>query len=199
MSHVDPLKQKELDQHKAIFELVEAAMGFVPNSMLTMARKPGLIESFAALAGTIQGPGGKVDDQLKAMIAFVTSRSAGCNYCMAHTSHTAVEKRGVDAAKLEAIWDYERNELFTDAERAALTVAQGAAQVPNATTTEDFAALKKHFDDEQIVEIVAVISLFGFLNRWNDTMATELESEPVGFASEHLSGHGWSVGKHAAE
>ncbi len=195
MSHITPLTQAELEQHKDIFQLVEGAMGFVPNSMLTMARKPGLLEAFTGLAALIQGPG-KVPDGLKSLIAFVTSRSAGCNYCMAHTSHTAVVKRGVPEEKLNAIWDFERSDLFSDAERAALTVAQGAAQVPNATTAADFAELKKHFDDEQIVEIVGVISLFGYLNRWNDTMATSLETEPVAFADSHLSSHGWKVGKH---
>jgi hypothetical protein len=44
---------------------------------------------------------------------------------------------------------------------------------------------------------VAVISLFGWLNRWNDTMATELEDEPLAFASQHLTANGWSAGKHA--
>jgi alkylhydroperoxidase family enzyme len=68
--------------------------------------------------------------------------------------------------------------LFSDSERAALRVAQGAAQVPNAVTDADFAELKGHYTDAQIVDI-AVISLFGFLNRFDDTMATELEASPL--------------------
>ena len=66
--------------------------------------------------------------------------------------------------------------------------------VPNATGPEHFEQLKKHFTDRQIVEIVAVISLFGFLNRWNDTMATTLESQPGEFARVNLDN--WEVGKH---
>jgi hypothetical protein len=58
------------------------------------------------------------------------------------------------------------------------------------------AALKEHFSDKQCVEIVAVISLFGFLNRWNDTMATTLEDKPRAFAAETIAGAGWDVGKH---
>jgi hypothetical protein len=73
-----------------------------------------------------------------------------------------------------------------------------AAQVPNAVSDADFAELKKHYTDAQIVDIVAVISLFGFLNRFNDTMATELEAPPIEAGKRFLAEKGWSVGKHAA-
>ena len=46
------------------------------------------------------------------------------------------------------------------------------------------------------MELVGVISLFGYLNRWNDTMATELEGKPREFAEATLAGQGWAVGKH---
>src|SRR5262249_57940240 len=84
----------------------------------------------------------------------------------------------ISSAKEEALWEYETSPLFSAAERAALRVAQGAAQVPNAVTDVDFSELKRYYSDAQIVDIVAVIALFGFLNRFNDTMATELESSP---------------------
>jgi alkylhydroperoxidase family enzyme len=58
------------------------------------------------------------------------------------------------------------------------------------------AELKRHWDEGQIVEIIAAIGLFGYLNRWNDTMATQLESEPTEFAESILSDGGWALGKH---
>ena len=91
------------------------------------------------------------------------------------------------AEKIEAVWEYETSPLFSEAERAVLRVAQGAAQTPNAVTDEDFGELRKYWDDGQVVEIVATIAVFGFFNRWNDTMATELESSPLRFAEDHLS------------
>lgn len=57
-------------------------------------------------------------------------------------------------------------------------------------------ALSEHFTDRQVVEIVSVIALFGFLNRWNDTLATTLEDEPVAFAGNTLKSSGWEPGKH---
>jgi hypothetical protein len=110
--------------------------------------------------------------------------------------HTA-ERVGISVEKEDALWTYEASPLFSAAERAALRVAQGAAQVPNAVSNADFAELKRHYSDAQIVDIVAVIALFGFLNRFNDTMATELESSPIEAGKRFLSAKGWSVGKHA--
>ena len=83
----------------------------------------------------------------------MASRAAGCGYCMAHTTHTAA-RVGISAEKEDALWKYETSPLFSEAERAALRVAQGAAQVPNAVTDADFAELKKHYTGAQIVDIV---------------------------------------------
>jgi len=70
--------------------------------------------------------------------------------------------------------------------------------VPNAVTDQDFAELKRHYTDERIVDIVAVIALFGFLNRFNDTMARNSNHTPLEAGKRFLAQKGWSVGKHAA-
>ncbi len=191
MSRLDPPTREELAEHEGLFQLVEAMLGFLPNSMLMMARNKALVDGFAGLAAAVWAPG-KVSDELKALIAFVASRSAGCQYCMAHTAHSALHGRGISAEKFDAVWDYETSPLYSEADRAALVVAQGAGAVPNAVTDEDFTALRKHFDDDEIVEIIAVISLFGWLNRWNDTFGTALEAEPIAHARDHLTTHGWT-------
>jgi len=85
----------------------------------------------------------------------------------------------VEEQKLGAIWDYQTSPLFNAAECAALDLAVAGAAVPNAATDEMFIELKKHWSEDQIVEIVGVIAMFGFLNRWNDTLATPLEDEPI--------------------
>ncbi len=54
----------------------------------------------------------------------------------------------------------------------------------------------RYFDDSEMVEIVAVIALFGFLNRWNDTVATDLEPAPFAVASNVIAVAGWEPGKH---
>jgi len=92
---------------------------------------------------------------------------------------------------------FETSEHFDERERAALRLARDAALVPPAVTDAHFEDLRRHFDEREILELVAQIALFGFLNRWNDTLATELEASPLRFAREHLGARGWDAGKHA--
>ena len=210
MAHLDPLDMAEIPELQATLEGASAAMGFVPNSMLTMARMPQLPVAFSFLANVIFGGDLRVllpnapkvgnaeenlDLALIQLVAFACSLSAGCRYCQAHTSHSA-HRSGVAEAKLSQLLSYETSEAFSEPERAALALAFAAARVPNETTPAHFERLRDHFGERQIVQLVGVISLFGFLNRWNDTMATELEAAPVDFAESILGPMGWSTGKH---
>jgi uncharacterized peroxidase-related enzyme len=196
MPRIQPI---EIEQSGALRPLLEAAaerMGFLPNSQRILAHRPEILAAFRTLADAINGPSATIDRALRSLVAQMASRAAGCAYCMAHTAHSAA-RSGVADEKEAALWEYETSPLFSAAERAALTVARGAAQVPNAVSDADFAELKRHFSDAQIVEIVAVIALYGFYNRFNDTMATALEPAPLAAGRRFLAEQGWAPGKHA--
>lgn len=195
MARVDAIPREELTDYDPVFQLLEGAMGFLPSSMRTMARIPALFDAFSNLAATVTMLG-KIEPGLVQMIANVASQAAGCRYCQAHTA-THAAHTGVDVEKIENLWEFETSNLFTRAERVALRVARDAASVPNAVTDEEFDDLRLYFDDEQIVQIVATIGLFGYLNRWNDTMATTLEAPPLAFGEEHLADRGWEPGKNS--
>ena len=171
-------------------------LGFVPNSMLILQRKPKIARALAQLTASIWEPGAEVDRGFKRLVAHVASRAAGCQYCMAHTAGGALHF-GIDEQRLAAVWEFRASALFSEGEKVALDFALAAASVPNGVTDEMFAAMLKHWSESQIVEIVAVIATFGFLNRWNDTMGTPLEDEPTAVGEQFLGPHGWSAGKHA--
>jgi len=196
MPRLDPLRAEAVPELEDLLEAAKNRMGFLPNSQLILAWRPEILRAFQQLGMAINGPSATIAPQLRNLISQMASRAAGCGYCMAHTAHSA-SRAGIAAEKEEALWEYERSPLFSAAERAALRVAQGAAQVPNAVTDEDFAELKKYYSEAQIVDIVVVIALFGFLNRFNDTMATELEASPIEAGRRFLAQKGWAVGKHA--
>ncbi len=197
-------------------------MGFVPNSLYAMGRKPNILGSFSLLFANIKGFSSsqtsawtgirlvfknllwtlkakrnshlEVPACLKDLIAHVASNAAGCRYCQAHTAHTA-HKNGISVEKLQKVWEFQTSDLFSDKERAALNFALAAGSTPNQVTPEHYIKLKNHYTESQIVEIVAMIAIFGFLNRWNDSMATELEDKPLAFAQQYLS-ENWEAGKH---
>ena len=197
MTRVSPATPEQMAQSKDMLAMIAAAMGFEANSMKVMARQPAILQGFLALSAPILGPGASLDPVLRQMIAHISSAAAGCAYCQAHTAHGA-DHRGADAAKLDALWEYETNDLFSPAEKAALSLAMAGGSVPNQATDDHFAELRKYYSEDEIVEIVAVIALFGFLNRWNDTLATTLEDSPLAFAEAHLASKGWNGDKHKA-
>lgn len=194
MARIDPLPREELAEFEPGFSMVEEMMGFVPNSMFTMPRVPGLLPAFQTLGVAVMA-NGLISRELNQMVAQVASSAAGCRYCQAHTAHTA-ERMGVSDEKLADLWLFETSQHFDDAERAALRLAFKAGSQPNVATAEDFAACAEYFDEAQISAIVATVSFFGFLNRWNDTMATDLEEHPMAFGKRVLSDSGWEAGKH---
>ncbi|MFN2301136.1 MAG: carboxymuconolactone decarboxylase family protein [Gammaproteobacteria bacterium] len=194
MTHMKPLPKDATPALAETFKLFEDILGFVPNSLLTMQRRPAIVEGFGALTRAVMDLQGAVDPGFKRLIAHFASTAAGCRYCEAH-SLVAARIHGIDDERLAALWEYETSPLYTEAERAALSFALAAGSVPNAVTEEHFTALREYWSDDEIVEILAAVCLYGFLNRWNDSMATDLEDAPKTLADEVLKG-GWSPGKH---
>ena len=196
MSHIQPLPWEANPQFRERFEHYQNTRGFVPNSILTMQRRPAIAQAFMDLNRAVLYEG-TVAEELKMLVSLVTSQASGCRYCQAHMTNLASIYQASDE-KIRAVWDFETSPLFAPAERAALRLGYHAALVPNEATQDDFDELKKHFDEGQVVEIVATIALFGYLNRWNDTMATTLEPRAIEVAGRALGALGWQAGKHGA-
>lgn len=196
---VTPLPTDHDPEVAELARFFNTTLGFAPNSVLTMMRRPALARAFTELNRAVMANEGRVTSELKRLVGHVASRIAGCRYCEAHTIRAAQRfgaAEGADPARLDAVWEFRTSPLFNAAERAALEFAAAAASVPGAVTTETTAELKRHWDDGEIVELAGVVALFGFLNRWNDAMATELEAPAAADGQRWLAPHGWSAGKH---
>jgi AhpD family alkylhydroperoxidase len=215
MAHVDPRPAAEVAFLAPVLEATRKHLGFVPNSLLTMAHLPHAALAFGLLLTSVRGgdlrtawqaiaegvpppedPDLLMEPALLQLAAFAVSVGAGCRYCQAHTSHTLEKMMALPAEKIADLLQYENSPHFSPCERAVLALALAAAEVPNAAQPEHFAALRNFFSDRQIVQLVAILAVFGFLNRWNDTMATTLEAAPAEFATQALHSLDWAAGKH---
>lgn len=196
MAHMQPLSFDAVpDDIRERFEHYKNTRGFTPNSIRTMARRPNIVRAFMQLNQAVLYEG-TVSEELKMLVSLIASQAAGCRYCQAHMANLAKIYKA-SAEKIGRVWEFETADCFSDAERAALRLAYKGALAPSQAEEADFAEAYKHFSEEEVVEIVASIALFGFLNRWNDTMATELEGLPAEVAHDTLaSGFGWEAGKH---
>lgn len=194
MAHIQPKPKNLHADLEPMFDHYKNTRGFIPNSILTMQMRPNISKAFMQLNQAILYEG-TVSEELKMLISLIASQAAGCRYCQAHMANlSSIYKASKD--KIAAVWEFQTSTEFTDAERAALTLAYKGAVVPNEANAAVFTEVKRYFDDGEIVEIVAAIALFGYLNRWNDTMATDLEDYPQQIAAELISGKGWEPGKH---
>ena len=143
-------------------------------------------------------PEREVSGELKQLVFTVASLASGCRHCQSHGAFH-LHQIGVADEKIQALWSFEESELLTDAERAALRLALAAGATPNATTPEIIEELRQHFTNIQIIELMAVIATGGYLNRWNDTIATVTDQESIDFANRVLQPVGWDAGKHVGE
>lgn len=197
MARVSPAPAERLAEFAQEFERTAKSRGYVPNSWYVLARKPRIFRALRELRDAVMNDPGEVAPALRFMVAEVVSHAAGCRYCTAHNAENAVERGGISEEKLRALWTFRTSPLFTPAERAALELALAAGSCPPCVTDAHFSELKKYFSEDAIVEIVSVIALFGWQNRWNDTLATPLEEHPLEFARRHLAASGWTPGVHA--
>jgi len=195
MPLVNPLSPEHDTKTKELAAFFNETLGFCPNSVLTMQHRPAISKAFINLNKAVMENSGRVTSALKRMIAWVSSNATGCRYCQAHAIRAA-ERYGAEQEQLDNIWEYRTHPAFSEAERAALNFSLAASQVPNAVDSAIKEALYVHWNEGEIVEMLGVISLFGYLNRWNDSMGTSIEEGAVESGELYLGKHGWEKGKH---
>jgi len=195
MALVNPLSSNHDSETHELARFFNETLGFCPNSVLTMQHRPAISKAFINLNKAVMANEGRVTSALKRMIAWVSSNATGCKYCQAHAIRAA-ERYGAEDEQLKHIWEFKTHPAFNDAERVALEFSLAASLVPNAVNADIKTELHTYWNDGEIVEILGVISLFGFLNRWNDSMGTTIEEGAINSGKQYLEEHGWSEGKH---
>jgi hypothetical protein len=136
--------------------------------------------------------------QINLMTFTVASLASGCRHCQAHGAY-GLDKAGLPIEKIQALWDFEQSDLFSERERAALRLGFAGGVSPSAVGPEHHAGIREHFSDEEARSLIAVVALSGFMNRYNDTLATVTDQESRDWADTHLSGLGWSIDKHVGQ
>jgi alkylhydroperoxidase family enzyme len=157
---------------------------------------PELTQRFQSLVELVMVSPSNLSRQLRSELFTMASIAGGCQHCQAHGAYT-LHMMGVDPDRIRDIWTFEESTEFSKAEKAALRLARDGALVPNMVGPGHFEELRAHYSDRHIVEMLAVISLAGWYNRWNNSIATVTDRESVEWAVANLKAVGWEPGKHA--
>lgn len=195
LSIIKPLDELSDIKTKKLAEFFNETLGFCPNSVLTMQKKPNLAAAFINLNKAVMENSGTLTPEFKRLIAFISSNAAGCRYCQAHTN-LAAKRYGASDERLKAVWDYENSDLFSRKEKIALKFTHLSSINPIKEDDQLKKLLLDEWSENDVIEIIGVIALFGFLNRWNDIMGTKLEDEAIEHSRNYLSEFGWEIGKH---
>ncbi len=69
-------------------------------------------------------------------------------------------------------------------------------KAPSALTARDYDAFATWFDETKVTEMPLIVCQMRFFNRWNDSVATQLESKPLRFSKDTRPQSHWQAGKH---
>ena len=189
---VKPLKSEDKELKKLI-KFYDETLGFCPNSIKTMFIRPQIAYAFINLNKAVMENRGGLSSKVKRLIGYLASTVSGCKYCQAHTIRAA-ERYGSNNKQLNEIWDFKESSSFTEKEKIAFEFTIAASSIPNQIDDKISLKLKEHWDDGEIVEMLGVISLFGFLNRWNDSMGTPIEEGALESGNKFIKN--WNPNKH---
>jgi len=156
---------------KAIYEQLEQRYGTVPNMVKGLANSPSLFQTLMPFLRSVLGPN-TLDPQIKELAILTTTKLNLCSYCT--TQHTAMgQKVGLSIEKIAQL--PEEDDIFDEREKAVIRFAKEVTENVSATE-ESINALRKYFDETQIVELNLTIGAFNLLTRFTDTFKVELES-----------------------
>lgn len=182
-AQVEPMSAEDPRSKDPLLEDLVRFVGYRPNALLTMARAEGLLPAILQLVQIALRNERAISQQLRFLLACEASRVAGCFYSAVHAAHATLHL-DVPAEKLAALEEFATHPAYTAAERAALAIARAGGSLPVSDPGPAFVEARKFFDDEQIVAIVSAIAAFGWFNRWNSLMGSQLEEVPSSVIAE---------------
>jgi len=157
----------------AIYDRYLRDRGNVPYMFRTLAHRPEIFSTIIAHMEAVLNTG-SLPKALKELVIVRTSQVNRTPYCLA--SHTAICKRlGWSETQILALEDSAGSGQFSEAEKAAIHLAEVMTLDAHGYTAADFARLRSFYSEGEVVELMAAIGLFNYFNRFNDL----LEMEPT--------------------
>ncbi len=90
---------------------------------------------------------------------------------------------GYSIEELHALHEYETSEHFSAAVRAALRLADKMTRDMNSVSDADFAALREHYSETDIIELASTIGMFNYFNRFTTALRIDLSGSNAPYGS----------------
>ena len=146
------------------------------DASLLWARSPKLFLGVAFLYGMIDRGSSPIDPALRSLVTVRVSQLNWCRFCVDLNSATLL-KRGASPEKIENLERWRDSDLFDSREHAALDYAEAVTRSDQQVDDKHIECLRKHFSDDGIVELTALIAFQNLSSKFNAALAVP----PQGF------------------
>jgi len=165
MAIISSLEKNQISEIiKPIYEDYEKEGKKVPEWIKVMAHQPEILKEFFELFKTIMGKG-EIERLLKWKIAYVVSETLKCPFCVDVTTKM-LQKFGATKEEIEKA---KKIEGLSEKEKNILKLVREVTSKAHICTPELFEKMKNNFSKPEIVEIVSIVGLFNYINRFNNT------------------------------
>jgi AhpD family alkylhydroperoxidase len=162
----------------AVYHRLEAKYnGKLFNTFKMMGHMPEVLEAFVPFAEALI-EGGQLDRRLKELIILSATLSNKSNYCATHHFYAA-KLAGLRYEEIADIHRYKESPHFTEKEKLVMAFTEDVTRHPGEVNADLRARIRREYDPALLVEIVALIGMSNFLNRFDDTLALELDLPPA--------------------
>lgn len=172
MPRIRPLTKAEAaPELLPILEQVERTFGTIHAGTGIFAYCPPILQASNGLGRAITASG-TLSPLIRSLSMLRVAQIIGCEFRMDSVSATCRDA-GASAEKIAAVATFRDSPSFSPAERAALTLAEAMTSTPADVTDEEFAAGKREFSDQQLVELAATIASENYRARFNRVYGVE--------------------------
>jgi AhpD family alkylhydroperoxidase len=174
---IEPRREKKCSWYlRPFFWNQRRKYGVVLDSALMWARAPKVFLAVAFLYGMIDRKNSPLCPILRSLVTVRVSQLNGCSFCVDINSATLL-KRGAALEKVVALDNWRQSGLFSESERIALEYTEAVTLQSNAIDNGLMERLKKHFDNDAIVELTALIAFQNLSSKFNSALGVP----PQGF------------------
>jgi AhpD family alkylhydroperoxidase len=132
---------------------------------------PGLLVGYGAMEFAFERSR-RLDRRLKLLAEMKAATVSGCEWCIDFGSMLSRAK-GISEQQLRDLPRYRDSDAFSELEKLVLDYAAAMTRTPIEISDELFAALRRHLDERQIVELTNAVALENYRARFNWALGIE--------------------------
>lgn len=172
MPRIRPLTKAEVaPELLPILEQVEQIFGTVHAGTGIFAYCPPILQASSALGRAIAASG-TLSPLVRSLATLRVAQVIGCAFRIDSVSANCRDE-GASAEQIAAVATFRNGALFSPAEKAALGLAEAMTRTPADVSDEEFAEARRHFSEQQLVELAATIAAENYRARFNRAFGVE--------------------------